>query len=722
MSATNDRPGGVRQHWNRFVQGSLLWLFAMALTLGLGLILAFNLVIMNEVAVTLGQPAPADIFAPRSITYVSEVLTQEERELARNAVPEQYTSLDLAIGRARLNLARAVFAFCDVVRADTQATLETKLSYLQAIQGLTIEEEVGLHLLNMSTADYEIVKRDILDIIDRLMRQDIRESQLRDFRRIASREASLDLTAAQNSVVTSLAPQFIVPTIFPDEEATIREREEAVAAIEPVSRTISRDERIVRAGEIVTEVDIEALTQLGLLQRETNWRDIGSRLIAALLSVVLITLYWQQFQNRMPNNGRYLAALAGLLLIFALAGRLMVASPGVLAYWFPIAALSMLLAVIFDVRLSLLVTVILATLMGFIAPNSLELTVYMAAGGLMAALTLRDVQRVNAFFRAGLVAAVGYVAAILIFRLGQSGDVVFLLQLMLYGVANGILSAALTLAGLFMMGSLFGMTTTLQLQELSRLDHPLLQELLRRAPGTYHHSIMVANLAEQAAEPIKANSTLIRVGAFYHDIGKMKRPPFFVENQEGLNPHESLDPYTSARIIISHVSDGLELARRYRLPDRIRDFIAEHHGDRVVKGFYLKAREQAGDEADEVDIETFRHKGPRPRSPETGIVMLADAVEATSSALRPNSERAIEKLVNSIIDEHLTEGQLDNSGLTLGDIRHVRESFITTLKGRYHVRVRYPGNEEIMVESDLDYEPVPDGQATRRLLPEDVSG
>jgi cyclic-di-AMP phosphodiesterase PgpH len=208
-------------------------------------------------------------------------------------------------------------------------------------------------------------------------------------------------------------------------------------------------------------------------------------------------------------------------------------------------------------------------------------------------------------------------------------------------------------------------------------------------------------LAEQAAERTQANSTLVRVGAFYHDIGKMKRPPFFTENQEGVNPHDALDPYSSVRIIVSHVSDGLEMARRYRLPNRIRDFIAEHHGDRIVKGFYMKARSEAADEAeaDAIDVEKFRHKGPRPHSRETGIVMLADAVEATSSAVRPNTERAVEKLINSIVDEHVTEGQLDESGLTLGDIKQIRISFIETLKGRFHVRVKYPGNEELEMEN-----------------------
>src|SRR5690606_38686342 len=221
----------------------------------------------------------------------------------------------------------------------------------------------------------------------------------------------------------------------------------------------------------------------------------------------------------------------------------------------------------------------------------------------------------------------------------------------------------------------------------------LLKDLLRRAPGTYHHSIMVANLAEQAAERVGANSALVRVGAFYHDVGKMNRPPFFTENQEGINPHETLDPYSSARIIISHVQDGLDLAKKHKLPDRIQDFIAEHHGDRLVIVFYKKAEEQLR-EGEKLDESRFRYKGPRPRSRESGLVLLADSVEAASAAVRPNNAEAIEKLVNKIIDDHIKDGQLDNSGLTLGDIKTIRDSFIETLKGRFHVRVRYPDNEE----------------------------
>ena len=407
-----------------------------------------------------------------------------------------------------------------------------------------------------------------------------------------------------------------------------------------------------------------------------------------------------------------------LLLVFAAIAKLMLTGGSFFPYLFPMAALSMLLSVIYDVRFSLTVTIVLAALIGFLAPNSLELAAYTAVGGLLAILTLQDAQRINAFFRAGLAAAIGYVAVILVFRLNQDNiDVLAMLELMGYAVLNGVLSSALTLVGFFILGSLFGITATLQLQELARLDHPLLQELLRRAPGTYHHSIMVANLAEQAAEQIKANSALVRVGAFYHDIGKMNRPPFYSENQEGVNPHDALDPHTSARIILSHVTDGLDLAKRYKLPNRLHQFIAEHHGTRLVKGFLYKAKEQA-EEGELVDVEKFRYPGPRPRTRETAVVLLADVIESTSRALQPNSERAIEKLVNSLIDEDLTEGQLDESGLTLGDIRKIRESFIKTLKGRFHVRVKYPGNDEMLAED----EQIGAGTAVRPTnLPADVA-
>ncbi|VAW32839.1 Membrane protein containing HD superfamily hydrolase domain, YQFF ortholog, partial [hydrothermal vent metagenome] len=507
----NELPG-----WRKLIQGSLLWLFAIAVTLGLTLIFSFNLVTNSDVQVTLGQPAREDIFSPRAVVYDSNVLLATARESARASVQEQYISQGNDIGRSRLNFVGAVLSFSDVVRADTLATKETQLSYLQAIEGLTIQDQVGLDLLDLTASDYEVVKQELFRIVGDLMRQDIREDQLRDYQIIARREASLELTPTQENVVTNIAPQFIAPTVFPDSEATAVLREAAVEAVDTFPVTIADNERIVRQGELVTELDIEKLTQVGLLQSQLNWRDVAAIFVASLISVVLITMYWHQFfWPRRQDNGRYLTILSTLVLTFAAIAKLMVTGAGFFPYLFPMAAFSMLLSVVFDARFSLILTIIMAALFGFLAPNSLELTVYTAVGGMLAILTLRDIQRINAFFRAGLAATIGYSAVILVFRLNQDMvDVTSMLELMGYAVVNGMLSAALTLVSFFIMGSLFGITTTLQLQELARLDHPLLQELLRRAPGTYHHSIMVANLAEQAAEKIKANSTLIRVGAF----------------------------------------------------------------------------------------------------------------------------------------------------------------------------------------------------------------
>ena len=690
MTSDNSSP------WQHFIRNSQLWLFVIVITLGMTLILSFNL-INPQVAVDEGQPAPEDIFAPRSLTYTSDVLTEQAKEQARSSISPIYTPFDPFIGRAQVAQAGAVFNFIEVVRADSQAATETKLQYLQKIEGLIVEGEVGRDLLRLNQTDFQGARQEVLNTIDELMSQEIRADQLANFQR-AARRPNLVLTTAQDNVVTNLAHQFIVENIFLDEAATAQRQMEAADAIEPIVRTIPKDRRIVQVGDTLTEADIELLTQFGLLQQATNWGNVASLFLVSLLNAVLIVFYWQRFHNKLHENGRYFSALAGLILIFTLTANLMIPNPGFLPFLFPISAMSMLLAVIFDMRFSLLITFIMAFIVGLIAPNSLELSLYTAVGGLMAVLTLRDLHRLNAFFRAGLIAALGHTLVILIFRLPQDIDIAELIQLVLYGLANGVFSTALTLIGFFVIGSIFRVTTTFQLQELSRLDHPLLRELLRRAPGTYHHSIMVANLAEQAAENIKANSTLVRVGAFYHDIGKMNRPPFFTENQQGVNPHDSLDPYTSIRIILGHVSDGMEMAKRYRLPDRIRDFIAEHHGTRLAKGFYMKAMERADNE--EVDKRKFSYAtvgGRRPRSRETGIVMMADAIEATSTALRPDSEKAIEKLVNSIIDNDLTDGQLDESGLTLGDVQLIRASFIETLKGRYHVRVKYPGNEELEV-------------------------
>lgn len=691
MSTTTATVHKFRDDLRTFVRRWAVWLFAIGVTLGMTLILSLNLGGSSKVSVVVGQPAPNDVLSPRALSYSSPILTQQARDQAARNVADVYSPLDLSIGRAQLALARAIFSYIDTVRADTSATVERKIEYLQAVNSVRVDEEVARGLINLSASDYDRVEQDVLRIVEDLMREEIRPSQLGDYQRTARRLASLDLSPLQTNIVNEFAYQLVVPTVFPDDEATTTSRQDAAAAVEPVLRQVAADQRIIRAGDIVTDVDMELLTELGLLKPERGWTQVASMFLVSLLFVALVTLYWLRFQRKDFPNGRYVLVLAILILLFTLAAKLMIGQ-NTLTFWYPLAALSMLIAVIYDTRFAVLITALMAILAGFISPNSLEIAFYLLAGGLVSILTMRDSQRITGFFRAGLLAAVGYIFVALMYWLPRGPDWTTLGPIAFYGLGNGLLSSGLTLVGFYILGGVFGIVTVLQLQDLSRLDHPLLRELLRRAPGTYHHSIMVANLAEQAAERIGANNTLVRVGSFYHDVGKMVRPPFFTENQEGVNPHDHLDPATSARIIISHVKDGLDLGARHRLPFRITDIIAQHHGTRQIKTFYHKAREQAGDRADDVDARLFTYPGPRPRSREAGIVLLADAIDATSTAIRPNTEKAIEKLVNSIIEDDVLNNQLVESGLTLGDVETLRLSFIETLKGRFHVRVQYPEN------------------------------
>ena len=260
--------------------------------------------------------------------------------------------------------------------------------------------------------------------------------------------------------------------------------------------------------------------------------------------------------------------------------------------------------------------------------------------------------------------------------------------LALVTTVGSLVTAALAPSLLYLSGLFMDITSPFQLHELSRPSHPLIQQMLMQAPGTYHHSLMLANLAEQAAERISADSLLTRVGAYYHDVGKIMHPYFFIENQaERTNVHDQLDPLTSSRILQNHVTDGLELARKYRLPTRIRAFIAEHHGTTKTGYQYAKAMQAS---SEPVDAAPYRYPGPRPGSKETALVMLADGCEAVMRARKPSTMEDIDALVRKVISERIADHQLDETGLTLQDLEVIRQSFVDTLRGAYHPRIEYP--------------------------------
>jgi putative nucleotidyltransferase with HDIG domain len=337
-------------------------------------------------------------------------------------------------------------------------------------------------------------------------------------------------------------------------------------------------------------------------------------------------------------------------------------------------------------------------------PNALDLTPYYLISALMGVLVLGAARRVWTFFRAGMGIAGAGITMLLAFRVPFTAyDGIALLQLAGAAIFSGLASASIALLLQYFLAQTLGLTTALQLIEISRPDFPLLQFFLRNAPGTYQHSLQVANLAEQAAELIGADGLLTRVGALFHDVGKAMNPIYFIENQVpgSVNKHDELEPVESAHIIIAHIHDGVALARKHRLPRRIDDFIREHHGTMIARYQYNKALEAAGGDASRVDIEQFRYPGPRPRSRETALLMLADGSEARARAESPRDDDAMRKIVISTIEQAQKQGQLDNTQLTLRDLNIVTDAFVNILRGTFHPRIMYPKTEESSPAHDI---------------------
>jgi hypothetical protein len=299
------------------------------------------------------------------------------------------------------------------------------------------------------------------------------------------------------------------------------------------------------------------------------------------------------------------------------------------------------------------------------------------------------------------------VAILIAYRLPlASTDTLGLLTLLGAAALNGFIASSLTIVLQLFLAQWLGLTTTVQLLELARPDHPLLQFILRNAPGTYQHSLLIANLAEQAAEAIGGDTLLTRVGSLYHDAGKARQPHYFIENQVpgSKNPHDALSPKESAKMILQHVPDGVTLATKHHLPKRIKDFIAEHHGTLITRYQYAKALEAAGGDEKKVKVGDFRYQGPKPQSRETALVMLADGCEARTRAERPTTREELRVLVKSVIDNRLAQGQLDDTTLTMRDLKTVLEVYISGLRGVYHPRLIYPELNEETIGS-LDAQP-----------------
>jgi len=464
---------------------------------------------------------------------------------------------------------------------------------------------------------------------------------------------------------------------------------------------------IASAGEPVTQPQLDRIKGAGLLDNRLDAGDALAASVVGVLGGAFLGLYLYLFQPPEVNTARRLF-LVGLVVVLWVAAAKVLLSPVLpdhdrlyLGYMLPIAAAPMLIATLLDAGLAVAVAgliAVLAAFAGFYMPDArhasvgpleaLQMTMAFLLGSLAGIYAMRDAERVNSYARAGV--SVGLVTFALLFSfwlLLPDREGVDLIWLVVSSGMGALGAVVITLGATVVLGAMFGVTTRIQLMEMAQISHPLLRELQEKAPGTFHHSVIVGNLAERAADLTGADSLLVRVGSYFHDIGKIAHPSYYIENQiETANPHDKLQPAASARIVSEHVRAGIELTGRHRVPARVRAFVREHHGTRLVTYFYRKASAVDPD----VDPEKFRYPGPRPQSKETAIVMLADSVEAVVRSSKDRSHEKIDSLVDAVIAERLAEGQLDDSDLTLRDIRIIGESFKATLRGIYHPRIEYP--------------------------------
>lgn len=646
-----------------------------------------------SVNLNVGDIVQEDIIAPRDVTYVSQIETEAARQEALASVEDIYDPPDSRVGRAQVRRARQMFDFIEVVRMDPYVDGEQRMDYVHAIPDLVMDDPYAETLLNASDSEFEQVEREIVSLIEETMSGTLTEQQVAGEIRELELRVSTDLPETLIPVSVTIAGDLIRPNSLLNTTLTSEAQEQAVANVPDIRISFQEGEVVARAGEPVTELDLEALDNLGLLDVTLTINQVGSAFLLSLLSCLLIAFFIVTLRTQWLEQPGQLYLLGLLLLFFVLGAQVMVPGLQSFAYLFPLAALAMAVTSLYGTVFSSLIGLVVAALIGYLT-NSVELMLFYAVSVLLAAGSLRNTARLNGYFISGVVAAFGSIAVLLIFRLPDVVEPVRLAQLISVTLLGGLLSAGLALVILFLVGNLTGMVTGLRLLDLSRADQTLQRQLQRSALGTYQHSLSVATLAESAAEAIGADALLTRVGCLYHDMGKMNNPAFFGENrvEGGMDPHKGLSPLASARIIIQHVTDGAKILQRHRLPPAVVDFAREHHGTMPVLFFLANAREEASDAGVDLDEAEYYYPGPIPQTRESGIVMLCDACESATRAARPTTSEQIEEIVNRIIDQRLEYNQLDESGLTLQDIRIVRESIIRTLKGMYHPRVQYPAS------------------------------
>lgn len=649
------------------------------------------------------QLAPETVRSTKTIE--DAVKTEQEKAKAAQEVKPVYVFSE-AIAGQRTAIVNSLFEYITTAKSESEdieeqvKSLKKKLASVDKKE-ITIDltDEQLRALLVLDDKQLLHAKKEVLSFVKGTLERPIRTE------RLASEQdgmeskirARLPLSLNAQDAIVHIGRASIIETELLDKDQTDRLIEQARASVEPTR--LLQGQIIVQEGQII---DNDMYRQLELLGMTDNQRSFKPMLGLLVLTILQMSFIYMLFERETGELRKKRNALLITVLVYAISLILMkllslIATDFdvIISFLFPTALATMLVRMLVNERAAILITVLLAAAAGVIfqegysAVLQMEMSLYIIFGGFASLFFMRSVEKRSHILTAsGIVSFVNLLFIVFYLLMTQSNYE--MKELAFYAVAafvSGFMSGTLAMGLLPFFESAFGVLSTLRLIELSNPNHPLLKKLLVETPGTYHHSVMVANLAEAACEEIGADGLLARVGCYYHDIGKTVRPTFFIENQmAGMNPHDAMAPEKSAEIIMAHTTDGADLLRKYKMPQEIIDIALQHHGTSLLKFFWFKAKEE-GKELDECD---FRYPGPKPQTTEAAVISVADSVEAAVRSMKEPTPDKIRKLVQAIIDDRLKDDQFDECDISIKQLKTIEEVLCETLNGIFHSRIEYP--------------------------------
>ncbi|MCT4594591.1 MAG: HDIG domain-containing protein [Anaeromicrobium sp.] len=637
----------------------------------------------NEYDLKAGNKAPADIKAPRDVEDKSATQRLIQREIASvENIEKFYPTIQIDVKK---NIEK-FFNNLYQIRAEEILDYE-KIGLLKSKNKFLLDDEDLEILVNGDVTELKNVESYVYEIVSQIMSSGIRPHELENKKQEIEEyfKGLEDFSNDTKSIGTKIVNNSIKANRFVDVETTKEKIEEARNSVEKVM--IKRGSIIVGEGEIITPDHISVLKDLGVL-KEDNKRDMFLYLGALgviLMTFLTIILYIYFFNRPLLQSPRKLYLLIILyVFVFYISKSLFYLSP----YIGPVAAFTCLVGILIEPKLALVISISMTIMLSISKGYNVEFIYTNIMASIVATCGIKKASQRSTIFLTGLMISFSNIIILTSIGLINHYDFSLVFSNVFNGLLNGIFCAVITIGSLPLWEWAFKILTPFKLLELSNPNNKLLKRLLLEAPGTYHHSIIVGNLSENAAQSIGANSLLARVGAYYHDIGKLRRPYLFKENQlTSENPHDKLKPIRSVNVITSHIKDGVDFAKEEELPQEIVDIIFQHHGTTLVKFFYFKATQNSKKTINESD---YRYKGEKPKSKEAAVVMLADSVEAAVRSIKEPTEEKIRDLIDKIVKDKLNDSQFDECNMTLKDLKMISESFMTILMGIFHERIEYP--------------------------------